>query len=313
MPKHLPSLSALRALEATARHLSFTRAGSELGVTQTAISHRIRELEELLSVKLFKRTQIGILLTDEGRSYLDAVRPALSQIAIATDNVSLARENRLDVTCLIAFAVWQLIPALGSFRERYPDIELRISPTLPVERTQLGSFDVAILHGPAQWHDVVATRIALEVFPVCAPELLRRGPSLSAPEDLARYPVIRNVSPIVEDEWSSWLQHAGHETARFGREVFCGGLFFSMSAMLAGLGVGMGRSSLLKQEVAAGRLVEPFRQRLVSTSAYYAVSRPERSGERNVKLFTEWLLETFGDQGTAPAFAAITPPEFRPL
>lgn len=298
MARHLPSLSALRAFEATARHLSFTRAGIELSLTQTAISHRIKELEGLLSVQLFTRTQSGISLTEEGRDYLDAVRPALTQIAIATDGVASVRENRLNVTCLIAFALNCLVPALGSFRARHPDIDLRLTPTLPVERSQMRDFDVAIWHGLGEWPGLATSRIAEEeVFPVCSPELLRRGPPLATPADLRHHPVIRNVSPIIEDEWPAWLQHVGHPVAEFGNEIFCGGLFFSMSATQSGLGVGLGRSSLVQQDLATGRLVEPFgpERRLASTSAYYAVCRPDRSAQHKVKAFTEWLLETFGD------------------
>ena len=296
MPRHLPSLSALRAFEATARHLSFTRAGIELNLTQTAISHRIKELEGLLSIQLFTRTQNGISLTDEGREYLDAVRPAITQIAVATDGVSSVRENRLNVTCLIAFAVNLLIPALGDFRARHPDIDLRINPTLPVERSQARDFDVAIWHGPAEWPGLVATRVAEEeVFPVCTPALLQGGVPLASPADLHHHPVIRNVSPIIEDEWPAWLQHAGHPRVQFGREIYCGGLFFSLRATQAGLGVGLGRSSLVRQDLASGRLVEPFGERLASGSAYYAVSPPERSAQHKVKAFTQWLLETFGD------------------
>jgi LysR family glycine cleavage system transcriptional activator len=295
MARHLPSLSALRAFEATARHLSFTRAGIELSLTQTAISHRIKELEGLLSVQLFTRTQSGISLTDEGREYLEAVRPALAQIAIATDGVSSVRENRLSVTCLIAFAVYRLVPALPDFRERHPEIELRLTPTLPVERS-LKDFDVAIWHGPEEWPGLTARRIAEEeVFPVCAPELLRGRPPLETPADLRHYPVIRNVSPIIEDEWPAWLQQAGAPTAGFGSEIFCGGMFFTMSAALSGVGVGIGRSSLVEQHLRTGRLVEPFRHRLASSSAYYAVSRPERSAQPKVRAFTDWLLQTLGD------------------
>jgi LysR family glycine cleavage system transcriptional activator len=288
-------LSALRAFEATARHLSFTRAGVELSLTQTAISHRIKELEGLLSVQLFTRTQNGIALTDEGREYLDGIRPALAQIAIATDGVASGRENRLSVTCLIAFAVNCLVPALGGFRKRHPEIELRLTPTLPVERPPTRDFDVAIWHGPAEWHGMTATRIAEEeVFPVCTPELLRDGPQLKTPADLRHHSVIRSVSPIIEDEWPAWLQDAGHADAKFGGEIFFGALFFSVTAIQAGLGVGLGRASLVKRDLADGKLVEPFSHRLATTSAYYAVSRPERSAQHNVKVFTEWVLETFG-------------------
>lgn len=292
MPRHLPSLSVLRAFEATARHLSFTRAGLELSLTQTAISHRIKDLEELLSVQLFSRTQSGISLTEDGRDYLEAIRPALTQIAAATDGVSSRRENRLNVTCLIAFAETVLLPSLSEFCDRYPDVEVRVTPTLPVERSQLRDFDVAIWHGPEGWPGMQAIRIEEEtMFPVCSPALLERRGPLTSPADLRAFPVIRNASPIIEDDWLAWLLNAGQQAAQFGSEIFCGGLFFAMAAVRAGAGVGMGRSTLVADDLATGRLIEPFGFRLSSSSAYYIVSPPERSSQPQVKAFTDWLLE----------------------
>lgn len=294
MASHLPSLSALRAFEATARHLSFTRAAIELNLTQTAISHRIKELEGLLMVQLFTRKQNAVALTREGRAYLESIRPALALIATATDNVSLVRENRLNVTCLSAFAATCLMPALVDFHARHPDIELRLTPSAATERPDIRDFDVAIWHGPNDWPGFDSVRIAVEEsFPVCSPQLLKNGPPLKAPADLKHYAVVRTVSPIITDEWPAWLQHAGHGSVEFGHEVFCESLAFSMSATRAGLGVGIGRSTLVKQDLASGVLVEPFGTRLPSDSAYYAVTRPEKSGLPRVKAFTDWLVDHF--------------------
>ncbi|MBV7484900.1 LysR substrate-binding domain-containing protein [Bordetella sp. BOR01] len=295
MGRHLPSLSALRAFEATARHLSFTRAAVELNLTQTAISHRIKELEGLLMVKLFARKQSAISLTEEGRAYLDSIRPALAQIASATDGISSVRENRLNITCLSAFAFTCLIPALPNFQNRHPGIALRLMPSAATGRPDMRDFDVAVWHGPNDWPGFESARISKEeIFPVCSPQLLANRPQLETPADLRHYSVVRTVSPIITDEWPAWLQHTGHESTEFGGEIYCEGLFFSMASTRAGLGVGLGRSSLVKDDLANGRLVEPFGVRLPSDSAYYAVSRPDKSALPRVKVFTEWLLEYFG-------------------
>lgn len=303
MATHLPSLSALRAFEATARHLSFTRAATELSLTQTAISHRIKELEGLLSVQLFARKQNAISLTEGGRAYVEAIRPALAQIAAATDSVSSMRENLLNITCLSAFAVKCLVPALVDFRRRHPDIGLRITPTAVTERANLHDFDVAIWHGLNDWPGFDAQQIRPEEsFPVCTPALLATGTPLHTPADLSRYTVVRTVSPIITDEWPAWLQHAGASPAEFNSEIYCESLFFSITATLSGLGVGIGRTSLVEGEIAAGRLVEPFKLRLPSESCYYIVNRPEKSSSPKVQAFKTWLLDFFGP-GTAAGTA----------
>lgn len=294
MGRHLPSLSALRAFEATARHLSFTRASVELNLTQTAISHRIKELEGLLMVQLFSRKQNAVSLTEEGRAYLESIRPALAQIASATDDISSMRDNRLNVTCLSAFAFTCLLPALPDFQRMHPGIALRLVPTAATGRLDIRDFDVAIWHGPDDWPGHESTRIAPEeIFPVCAPKLLQGGIRLATAADLQHFKVIRTVSPIITDDWPAWL-HAAKSTTEFGGEINCESLAFSMAATRAGVGVGIGLSALVKGDLACGRLVEPLGLRLPSESAYYIVSRPAKRELPRVRAFTQWLLERFG-------------------
>src|SRR5918998_2346871 len=126
MRRNLPSTASLRAFEAAARHLSFTRAALELNLTQTAVSHQVKSLEDLLGVTLFLRERQGIRLTDVARDYLEAIRPALFGISAATERaMDSNKENVLTVACLGTFAIKCLIPNLGKFRERNPDIALR--------------------------------------------------------------------------------------------------------------------------------------------------------------------------------------------
>lgn len=294
MPRPLPPLNALLAFEATARHLSFTRAAGELKLTQTAISHRIKELESLLSVQLFTRKQNTTRLTDEGRTYLECIRPALAQIAAATESVSSVHDNRLTIACLSAFSSRCLTPALRDFRRQHPQIELRLTGLAPTDRLEQREFDVAIWHGPDVWHDFDAERIAdEEIFPVCAPELLASGPPLRTPQDLRHYPIVRTVSPIITDDWQVWLQHAGAEVDSFQSEIYCETLSLAMNAVMEGLGLGIGRSMLVRNDLASGRLVAPFDDRCSSHTGYQVLSRPERSGLPKVQLFKRWLLAHF--------------------
>jgi LysR family glycine cleavage system transcriptional activator len=297
MARHLPSLSALRAFEATARHLSFTRAASELNLTQTAISHRLKELEGLLNVQLFTRKQNSIALTDEGRNYLELVRPALAQIATATDSVASTRENRLHVSCLSAFAIKCLMPALPDFRRRHPDTDIRITPVSVAEPATQHDFDVAIWHGLGDWPGFDAEKIGDdEIFAVCSPSLLASGPPLRRLEDLRHYTILRTVSPIITDEWPAWLQHAGAGAIDLGNEINCGALFLTLEAALSGIGLCIGRTLLVKEDLARGRLVEPFGARLPTGAAYYVASRSDKSSLPKIVQFRNWLLEYFGAQ-----------------
>lgn len=182
MQRALPSLNALLAFEATARHQSFTRAATELNLTQTAVSHRIKELEGLLAVQLFTRKQHSTLLTDEGRTYLECIRPAIAQIAAATESVSSVHDNRLTIACLMAFSSKCLMPALHEFKLLHPHIELRLTPLAPTDRLEQREFDVAIWYGVDDWRDFDADRIAPEeIFPVCVPGLLSDALPLRGP------------------------------------------------------------------------------------------------------------------------------------
>jgi LysR family transcriptional regulator, glycine cleavage system transcriptional activator len=300
MANKFPSLSVLRAFEATARHLSFTRAAVELHLTQTAISHRIKELENLLGIQLFNRLKTSITLTERGRAYLEGIRPALSQIAVATNNSSQHHENKLTITCQIAFAIKCLMPALADFHRRHPEIELRINPTFVSYDSHPQDFDIAIWHGMNDWPKWDAQQIlSEESFPVCSPQLLAQGPPLRSPADLAKHTIVRTVSPLIADEWSAWLQLANAADVIFKREMSCSSLFLSTAAALHGLGVGMGRTSLSRDDLAAGRLVEPFRIRLPSESSYYVLNQAEKSELPKVKLFKAWVLDYFNGPGAA--------------
>jgi LysR family glycine cleavage system transcriptional activator len=292
MRKALPSIMSLRAFEAVARHQSFTRAAAELNLTQTAISHQIKNLEDLLRVPLFKRERNIIRLTDVGLKYLDTVRSAITQITTATDQVLDGnRGNVLTVSCLTAFAVKCLIPELKDFRRRHPDILLRIGTVVSFDLLQHHDYDVAIRYGTGEWRGFVAHKIAEEeVFPVCSPRLLKNGPRLRAPKDLRLHTVIRTSSFALRDEWPMWLEAAGIPKLEFADEIACDLLFPSIQAAVDGLGVVMGRTAVVNSDIAAGNLVEPFSIRLPSAAGYHVVSPTERAELPMVAKFRDWVL-----------------------
>ena len=295
MRRVLPSLSSLRAFEAAARHQNFTRAAAELNLTQTAISHQIKNLEDLLQVELFARERSAVRLTDVGHEYLESVRDVINQIAAATDRViDKNRGNVLTVSCLTAFAVKCLIPHLGDFRRRHPDIVLRIGTVVSFDLLQHHDYDVAIRYGAGNWRGFVSHKIAPEeVFPVCSPRLLKAGMKLKSPSDLRQHTVIRTSSFALRDEWPQWLEIAGVPDLEFADEIACDLLFPSIQAAVDGLGVALGRTALVASDIANGTLIEPFDIRMPTNSGCHVISPIERADMPMVAAFRDWVLDRF--------------------
>lgn len=294
MPKHFPTLNALRAFEATARHLSFTRAAHELHLTQTAISHQIKELERLLGVQLFERRQNAISMTSVGSDYLETIRPALGLIARASDRVSNKGTNTLHINCLTAFAVQCLLPALPEFCATHPEIDIRITPVNAAEKAIHYDFDIGIWYGINTTPELDVFEFANDVvFPVCSPHYWNSR-SLECPSDLSEHTILRSLSPLIEDDWPSWLQHASSTKIPFKKEICFDGLLLSIEAAIHGLGVCLGRAQLVQKELDSGRLIEPFDIRLPLDTGYHISCRKEKTDITKVKIFREWVLSKFG-------------------
>ena len=174
MAARLPSLNGLRAFEAAARHLSFTQAASELNVTQTAISHQIRRLEEELGIRLFIRKNRALALTPQARDYLPGVRAAFNDLRLATDRLLRKDDDKvLTVSTLASLAAKWLLPRLTAFQEAHPGIDVRITTSTALVDFKNGDVDAAIRYGRGNWPGVRAEWLmADEGFPVCSPALL---------------------------------------------------------------------------------------------------------------------------------------------
>jgi LysR family glycine cleavage system transcriptional activator len=289
MSRRLPPLNALRAFEAAARHLSFTRAADELHVTQTAISHQIKALEERLGVRLFRRLPRGLLLTEEAQRYLPPIRDAFDQIAAATEQLGVGGSSgRLTVSVLPSFAAKWLVPRLGRFRATYPDLDLRISASSQLVDFARDDVDVAIRMGPGRYPGLRVDRLFGEsMLPVCAPKLLTGAHPLRRPEDLREQVLLHDDD---HTGWRLWLELAGVEGVDPTR-----GPIFTDSAMVVqaaaeGQGVALARRVLAAGDLAAGLLVQPFEVSLPHDLAYYLVS-PEATAEQpRIRAFRAWLL-----------------------
>ncbi len=297
MVSRLPSLIALRAFEAVSRHLSFTRAAVELNLTQTAVSHQIRSLEDHLGVKLFIRNRNSIQLTEAAVEYYQSIQGSLAEIASATERAKrFDRESTLTIASSQAFAMKVLFPRLDEFRRLYPDITIQTKAVLSYEGLTRHEYDAAIRYGTGNtWPGWQSERLTTEEsFPVCSPQLLKVH-RLKRPEDLAFHDAIRSSSPVLRDEWPAWLTLAKIPNLNFKNEIVCDLIFFSIQAALDGLGVAMGRRVLVALDIASGRLVEPFKLRLATSSGFFLLSSPEKAKLRKVELFRNWLVASLKD------------------
>src|SRR3981081_1551770 len=206
MTARLPSLNGLRAFEAAARHLSFTNAAAELNVTQTAISHQIRRLEQELGISLFVRQNRALALTPEARDYLPGVRAAFNDLRLATDRLQRKdNDHVLTVSTLASLAAKWLLPRLSAFQEAHPGIDVRITTSTSLVDFKSGDVAAAIGEGPGRGPALrAAWLMADELFPVCSPALLAGKKPLRRPEDLADHVLLPN-SAGKNDDWRVWL------------------------------------------------------------------------------------------------------------
>ena len=292
MTARLPSLNGLRAFEAAARHLSFTLAASELNVTQTAISHQIRRLEEELGIRLFIRQNRALALTPEARDYLPGVRAAFNDLRLATDRLLRKDDDKvLTVSTLASLAAKWLLPRLTDFQEAHPGIDVRITTSTSLVDFQRDDVDTAIRYGRGQWPGLRADWLmADELFPVCSPSLLRGDKPLRQPEDLKGYPLL-HTSNANSDDWRLWLTAAGlpADIAKQPGITF-DMIFMTIQAAIDGIGVAMGRTSYVSDDIAKGRLVVPFKIALPADAGFYLVSPEGRREAPKLAAFRQWMI-----------------------
>lgn len=289
MLRRLPSLNALRAFEAAARHESFTKAADELAVTQGAVSHQVKALEQELGLRLFARERQRLLITDAGRSYLEVVRDAFDRLAVGTNQL-LQRQTAgvLTVTTSPNFAAKWLVHRLGGFADAHPEIDLRLSASLQHVDFSREDIDLAVRHGEGNWPGLHATRLCSEkLFPVCSPALMRGRSSLRSPADLQRHTLLH-----VNDrrEWAKWLDAAGVKGVDADRGPIFNQASMAIDAAVNGQGIALARTALAAWDILAGRLVRPFALGLKADYAYWIVCPKPTADLPKIATFREWLL-----------------------
>jgi LysR family glycine cleavage system transcriptional activator len=303
MTARLPSLNGLRAFEAAARHLSFTQAASELNVTQTAISHQIRRLEEELGIRLFIRKNRALALTPKARDYLPGVRAAFNDLRLATDQLLRKDDDHvLTVSTLASLAAKWLLPRLSAFQEAHPGIDVRITTSTALVDFRAGDVDAAIRYGRGNWPGVrTEWLMADEGFPVCSPALLTGKRPLRTPEDLRDH-VLLHTSNANYDDWRLWLTAAGLPSDISKQPGITFDLvLMTVQAAIDGIGVAMGRTSYVQDDIAKGRLVVPFKIALPADAGFYLVS-PEGAAEPpKLRAFRQWLVASAKNSSAKPS------------
>lgn len=313
MNRTLPPLNALRAFEAAARNLSVTKAAAELGVTPSAVSHHIKTLEDHFHVKFFRPVRRKLELTDVGRQFLPGLSMGFDQLASSVDALR-ARDTHAKLTVGTAgsFAGKWLVPRLSDLNRHYPDLEVRVAAApLLVDATEdaleSGDVDIVIRFGPGHYPGFeVHPLMPEEVFPVCSPDLIDGDHPLISPSDLVHQVLIHDEGYMhyaqegirfktTFPDWNMWYQAAGigslptEHGPRFSTSAL------AIQAAVDGQGVALGRSVLVRDDLAAGRLVKPFELSISNVFAYYCISLESSDDKPELAAFRNWLIRTAGN------------------
>ena len=289
----LPSINGLQAFEAAARHLSFARAADELGLTPTAISHRIRNLEAELGVVLFRRGHRAVTLTEEGARIARDLSESFDCLKMSVAKLRQCGAEHLTLLAPPSFASLWLLPRLSAFRERFPDIQLTLLPTdaPDLERTDA---DAAITFSYAadQTHKTDCL-FENRLVPVCSPAFLERHGALDDREAIANAPLLHVMDGSVQPPlpgWQEWLRVAGISQLGALEGVRFGACHLAVEAARLGHGLALGVSTLIADDIQAGVLAAPFERSLPIPQTYALTYPPEHATRPALRSFRSWLL-----------------------
>ncbi|MBF5044628.1 LysR family transcriptional regulator [Aggregicoccus sp. 17bor-14] len=290
-------LPALGAFEAAARHLNFARAGEELHLTASAVSHHVRRLEEMLGVVLFRRQARGVALTPEGQLLADATGGALGELNAAFTQLHASREEpRVRVSVLPSLARSWLLPRLGRFTQAHPKLRLVVDADRGAARFEDGGPDFALRYGRGPWPGLVARFLMDDVlFPAASPRLAGVKRVRTA-EDVAALPLVDDVSP----RWSEWFREAGVRGLRPEAAHTFSDSALALDAAAAGLGAVLARQRLAAAYLEDGRLVRLPGPSVSLGLAYYVVYPPHRVPGAAAQRFIAWLEREARAEGAVP-------------
>ncbi|MFT5521162.1 MAG: LysR family glycine cleavage system transcriptional activator [Enterobacterales bacterium] len=304
MSRRLPPLNSLRTFESAARHLSFTKASEELFVTQAAVSHQIKHLEEFLGLALFHRKNRKLTLTEEGIEYWPQIRDIFEQLKNATENIqSAGATGSLNVSVIPAFAIEWLIPRLDQFKALYPEIDVRITANNQGNEVDFfgEDIDVAIYFSKGRYRKGIYKQRLLDEYliPLCSPRLLNSDKPLVEPEDLKNHTLLHQTST---EDWSRWLSKAGVSGINLTHGTVFSHTVMLLQAAIHGQGVAIGYSVLAQQEINSGRLITPFDITLSSINSYDFACPDGNQQKPKIAAFREWLQKTIDAESAGDRF-----------
>ncbi|MCK1274660.1 transcriptional regulator GcvA [Bradyrhizobium sp. 61] len=290
--RSLPPLNSVRAFEAAARLGSLKEAAAELSVTHGAVSQQIRLLEDWLGAPaLFRRSVRRVVLTPAGAALLAEFGPALDRISAAVQQHRTRRHDTpsiaLHVNALATFSLRWLLPRMGAFRKEHPDIEVRLSTSNETIDELAESFDVVIRGGPDTFPGHTSRFLFGERrLPVCSPTILDQAP-LTGVRDLSRHTLLHTTS--MPRLWRDWLAEAGEPALRPEASLSFDHFYLTIQAAIDGLGVAMGPTALVANDLAAGRLTTPFPDISLPARSYFAYLPEARRTDPHIAVFCDWL------------------------
>lgn len=291
MPTRTLPLAALRAFEAAARHVSYSRAAEELGLTHGAISFQMRALKTELGVDLFLRSGRRMVLTEAGQRLYAFVREGFDRLERGMDDVRATRRAQtLTVSVHPGLASFWLIPRLGDFQRRHPEIDVSLLPNTTLVDFSREDVDLALRYGPGSWPGLTALKLMdEEIFPVCSPRF-NDGVLPRQPHELGGLPLLRDA----RQPWSEWFKSIDLDLPEPDRGPLYTEPTLVLAAAAAGQGIALARGVLAKGDIAAGKLVRLFPRGVRSRFSYFIVYPPAMAAVPRLAAFRDWLLEQTG-------------------
>ena len=293
MRRPLPPLNALRAFEATARHLSFSKAAEELHVTPAALSHQIRGLEDMLELKLFHRRARAIELTDAGRLIYPGIRTGFESIREAVERLDRnSKDHVLVVSSSPGLTAKWLVPRLYKFLALHPEIETRISASIPYANFTTDDVDIGIRLNSGVHPDLYVEKLSDEwLLPLCSPRLLDGEHPLREPRDIKNFPLIQVDLPGIVPSWADWMRMAGVDGVDTTRGLRLNVADHALDAASEGMGVVLAYKIVASRDIALGRLVMPFGPEIqLPGRAYHFVCAKGSEKRAPVKAFRDWIF-----------------------